>query len=90
MQGFLIRIFLSIAVAITWVPIAPACIWDRMTIFAEREFKSNYLDKTLEESTPPLHDHSPSSADWLIVGGIMGGGMILLLGALTLSRSKSS
>ena len=71
--------------ALTALP-AIACLNDRESLKAEREFKSQYQEKPGAPAASPSEE--PSTNDLLTYGGI-GGGALLIVGALALGVVKT-
>ena len=82
------RFGLLFLLAVLWLSLdahnAAACINDRATVGAEREFKSNYIDKK-----PTPSSESPSGNSPLLVHALTGVGIALLVGTLVVTRWPS-
>jgi hypothetical protein len=87
MRPFFFSLLTALLVLVVHVSSASACINDRDTFKAEREFKSTY------EKAPPAASPSPESPaesrERLLTWGGGGAGVLLLLGAVVLTVKRS-
>ncbi len=67
-----------------FVQVAAACINDRESDKAEKEFKSRYLDQQAPSGTSPASPSSPPENRLLTVGATSVGA-VLLIGAVTIT-----
>lgn len=85
MRQFFRSISLCLLLVAGWLPAARACINDREVGAAEREFKSNYMEKAAPESTP---SYQPSEEHQGTPLALMGLGAALFVGAVVTSVKK--
>lgn len=89
MHSSLFRGFFSLVAVLFLSAVASACMNDRETVPAEREFKSNYMDQKPQMQPAPAPDGSPTIIEKLIVDGGIWSGAFLLVGACVLGWRES-